>query len=57
MIPGLTSRIEEYDGMGADLRRDFRVLVRDFPGSGYSDKPVREYDVQFYVQTLDHFRS
>ena len=55
LIPGLTSRIEEYDGMVADLRRDFRVLALDFPGSGYSDKPVREYDVQFYVRTLDHF--
>src|SRR5262245_1585391 len=39
LIPGHTSRIEEYDGLVPVLARRHRVLVLDFPGSGYSDKP------------------
>jgi pimeloyl-ACP methyl ester carboxylesterase len=55
LIPGLTSRIEEYDAMTEILRHRFRVIVLDFPGSGYSEKPVRNYDVAFYVDTLIAF--
>lgn len=52
LIPGHTSRIEEYDAVVAILRERFRVLVFDFPGSGYSDKPLRRYDLRFYEDAL-----
>jgi len=48
LIPGHTSRIEEYEGLLPTLARRHRVLVLDYPGSGYSEKPVREYDLAYY---------
>lgn len=55
LIPGHTSRVEEYDELVPTLSRDRRVLVLDFPGSGYSDKPEREYHLAFYEDTLIGF--
>ena len=55
LLPGHTSRIEEYDRLVPALAREQRVLVLDFPGSGYSDKPERDYDLRFYEDTLVGF--
>lgn len=55
LVHGHTSRIEEYDRLIRLLRRRFRVLAFDFPGSGYSEKPDRRYSVAFYVGTLVAF--
>ncbi len=55
LIPGHTSRVEEYDGLVPTLSRRHRVVVLDFPGSGYSDKPDRDYDLAFYEDTLMAF--
>ncbi|HTY16249.1 MAG TPA: alpha/beta hydrolase [Myxococcota bacterium] len=52
LIPGHTSRIEEYDGLVPVLARRHRVLVLDFPGSGYADKPDREYSLALYEDTV-----
>jgi pimeloyl-ACP methyl ester carboxylesterase len=52
LIHGHTSRIEEYDALVPRLSRRHRVLVVDLPGSGYSDKPEREYSLRFYQDTL-----
>lgn len=48
LIPGHTSRIEEYDGLVPILARRHRVLVLDYPGSGYAEKPDREYSLALY---------
>lgn len=48
LIPGHTSRIEELDALTAPLSRSHRVLVFDFPGTGYSEKPERDYTLSFY---------
>jgi len=48
LIPGHTSRIEEYDGLVPVLARRHRVVVLDYPGSGYAEKPDREYSLAFY---------
>jgi pimeloyl-ACP methyl ester carboxylesterase len=55
LVHGHTSRIEEYDGLLPTLARQRRVLVPDLPGSGYSDKPEREYSLAFYEDTLMGF--
>jgi pimeloyl-ACP methyl ester carboxylesterase len=55
MIPGHTGKLENYDGLVERLKSRFRILVVDFPGSGYSDKPDREYDLPFYEDTFLHF--
>jgi 4,5:9,10-diseco-3-hydroxy-5,9,17-trioxoandrosta-1(10),2-diene-4-oate hydrolase len=52
LIPGHTSRIEEYDGLVPVLARRHRVLVLDFPGSGYAEKPDREYSLTLYEDTV-----
>lgn len=48
LIPGHTSRIEEYDGLVPVLARRHRVVVLDYPGSGYAEKPDREYSLRLY---------
>ena len=48
LIPGHTSRIEEYDALVPVLARHHRVLVMDFPGSGYASKPERDYHLAYY---------
>ena len=48
LIPGHTSRIEEYDGLVPVLARRHRVVVLDYPGSGRSDKPDRPYSLALY---------
>jgi len=48
LIPGHTSRIEEYDGLVPRLARRHRVVVLDYPGSGYAEKPDREYSLALY---------
>lgn len=55
LLHGHTSRIEEYDELTARLTAGWRVLVFDLPGSGYSDKPERDYDLQFYQDTALSF--
>jgi pimeloyl-ACP methyl ester carboxylesterase len=55
LIPGHTSRIEEYDGLVPVLSRRHRVLVLDFPGSGYAEKPERDYDLAYYEDVLVAF--
>jgi pimeloyl-ACP methyl ester carboxylesterase len=55
LIPGHTSRIEEYDGLVPRLARSHRVLVLDFPGSGYAQKPERDYTLRLYEDTLVGF--
>jgi pimeloyl-ACP methyl ester carboxylesterase len=52
LIPGHTSRIEEYDGLVPLLSQRHRVLVLDFPGSGYAEKPDREYSLALYEDTV-----
>jgi 2-hydroxy-6-oxonona-2,4-dienedioate hydrolase len=52
LIPGHTSRVEEYDGIVPALARRRRVLVLDFPGSGYAEKPDRPYSLRLYEDTV-----
>jgi len=52
IIPGHTSRLEGYDPLVRLLSPRHRVLVLDFPGSGYSEKPDREYTLRFYEDVL-----
>lgn len=48
LIPGHTARLDDYDDLVDALCPRFRVLVMDFPGSGYSDKPVIDYTLTLY---------
>lgn len=55
VIPGHTARIEGFDAMVPTLARSHRVVVVDLPGSGYSDKPVTDYTLRLYEDTLVAF--
>lgn len=55
LIIGHASRIEELDPLVVELKDSFRVLVFDFPGTGYSDKPDREYSLAFYEGVILDF--
>lgn len=52
LIHGHGSRLEEYEELVPHLATRRRVLVPDLPGSGYSDKPDRRYDLAFFEDTL-----
>ena len=52
LIHGHSSRLEEYEELVPHLAGRRRVLVPDLPGSGYSDKPDRPYDLRFFEDTL-----
>ena len=52
LIHGHSSRLEEYEELVPHLARRRRVLVPDLPGSGYSDKPDRPYDLAFFEDSL-----
>lgn len=52
VIPGHTARIEGLEPLVRRLAAHHRVVVADLPGSGYSDHPVRRYDLGFYEDVL-----
>lgn len=52
LLPGHTSRIEELEAIVPILSPRLRVIVFDFPGSGYSDRPDRRYTLAFYEETI-----
>lgn len=52
LIHGHSSRLEEYEELVPHLARRRRVLVPDLPGSGYSDKPDRRYDLALLEDSL-----
>jgi pimeloyl-ACP methyl ester carboxylesterase len=52
LIHGHSSRLEEYDALIPHLLGRRRVLVPDLPGSGYSDKPDRPYDLTLFEDSL-----
>ena len=52
LLPGHTSRIEEYEALVPTLSARLRVIVFDFPGSGYSDRPDRRYTLGLYEETI-----
>ena len=55
IVPGHTARLEGFDAMVPALAAAHRVLIPDLPGSGYSDKPDRVYDLTFYEDVLAAF--
>jgi pimeloyl-ACP methyl ester carboxylesterase len=52
LIHGHSSRLEEYETLVPHLAARRRVLVPDLPGSGYSDKPDRPYDLTLFEDSL-----
>ena len=52
VIPGHTARIEGLEPLVRRLAVRHRVVVADLPGSGYSQHPVRRYDLGFYEDVL-----
>ena len=47
-LPGLTQSISEFRQLTAALRRKFRVIAADLPGSGKSGPQPRDYTPAYY---------
>jgi 2-hydroxy-6-oxonona-2,4-dienedioate hydrolase len=54
-LHGLGGSIEADTACFEFLTKDFRVIEFDQPGSGYSDKPVRKYNLEFLVDFVFKF--
>lgn len=54
-LHGLGGRIEADSACFPYLERDFRIIGFDQPGSGYSEKPVRRYDLEYLVDFIFKF--
>ncbi len=52
LIHGHSSRLEEYEALAPHIGARRRVLIPDLPGSGYSDKPDRPYDLTLFEDSL-----
>ncbi|MFA6449903.1 MAG: alpha/beta hydrolase [bacterium] len=48
-LHGLGGKIEDNDACFRYLENQFRVVAMDCPGSGFSDKPDRDYDMPYMV--------
>lgn len=56
LLPGLGSSIAcSWTRILPHLTQDFQVLALDLPGSGDSDKPVRNYDLRYAVEAAVGF--
>ena len=55
LLHGLGASSERWLRVSPGLSRYFRVIVPDFLGFGYSDKPDVEYTVDLFVDFLDKF--
>lgn len=54
LLHGLGASIERWSEL-LPLLRDYNVIVLDLIGFGYSDKPLIEYTVDFFVRFLEAF--
>jgi pimeloyl-ACP methyl ester carboxylesterase len=56
-LHGLGGKIEDNDACFPHLTGRFRVIAMDCPGTGWSDKPEREYDINYLVEFAFYFVS
>lgn len=56
-LNGLGGKIEDNDTCFSYLMRDFRVVAFDCPGSGWSDKPARRYNMDYLTEFALDFIS
>jgi len=48
-LHGLGGKIEDNDRCFPFLTNDYRIIAMDCPGTGWSDKPNRKYDIDYLV--------
>lgn len=56
-LHGLGGKIEDNDACFPYFAEKYRVVAMDCPGSGFSDKPYREYDIDYLVDFTFDFVS
>lgn len=55
VLPGWTERFDDLSRLIATLRRDYRVIAADLPGSGRSGPQPRDYTVTYYSDDARSF--
>ncbi|MEO7724263.1 MAG: alpha/beta fold hydrolase [Chthoniobacterales bacterium] len=53
LVHGWSSDETVWKQQAPELAKSIRVITADLPGHGPSDKPEREYTMDFYAQALD----
>jgi len=54
LLHGLGASIERWAGLWP-LLKDYNVVIPDLIGFGYSDKPLVEYTLDFFIEFLEEF--
>jgi 2-hydroxy-6-oxonona-2,4-dienedioate hydrolase len=54
-LHGLGGSIEADMACFKYLMKDYRIIEFDQPGSGYSDKPIRKYDLEYLIDFVFNF--
>jgi len=54
LLHGLGASIERWSGLWP-LLKDYNVVIPDLIGFGYSDKPLVEYTLDFFIEFLQEF--
>ncbi|HYV52458.1 MAG TPA: alpha/beta fold hydrolase, partial [Candidatus Eisenbacteria bacterium] len=55
LLHGIGASAERWLPVIPELSKDFRVIVPDIIGFGYSDKPTVEYTIDFFLAFLQNF--
>ncbi len=55
LLHGLASNSHTWKDVLPALNDHYRILAPDLPGHGYSGKPKRKYDLQYYLETVTGF--
>ena len=55
MLHGLGASAERWERVAPELSNSYRIVIPDIIGFGYSDKPIVEYNIDFFVKFLNKF--
>lgn len=55
LIHGLGASLEHWYRLVPLLAEEFKLIILDLPGAGRSDKPKRNYSLDFYTEVLEQF--
>src|SRR5919199_1814641 len=55
LLHGLGASIERWLNLTSVLSKYFRIIIPDIIGFGYSDKPIADYSMDFFVRFLQAF--
>ena len=55
LIPGIGASAERWEFVIPLLNKNYKLIIPDLIGFGYSDKPLADYTSEFFSKFLDSF--